>query len=165
MHACIYIHARLATQSNGSPMRARCTHAPTCCVRARARACVIGRTRIRADTCERLPSASNAGGFARRRSTRRRHSTPTSARGTPPRSPRCPRYAPPLRPGRRWPLCAAGPSMRARARVRSRVGTRMRGVSVSVGIAARTKDRIYDCLYTYIHTCMYMCISMDDTYT
>jgi hypothetical protein len=40
MHACIYIHARLATQMNGSPMRARRTHAPACCVCARARVCV-----------------------------------------------------------------------------------------------------------------------------
>ncbi len=38
MHACIYVHARLATPTNG--MRARRTHAPTCCVRARARMCV-----------------------------------------------------------------------------------------------------------------------------
>jgi hypothetical protein len=39
--------------------------APTCCVRARARACAIGRPRIRADTCERLRSAWTAGGSAR----------------------------------------------------------------------------------------------------
>ncbi len=53
MHACIYMHARLATPTNGSPMRARRT--PTCCVRPRARvcACAIGRPRIGADTCER----------------------------------------------------------------------------------------------------------------
>ena len=44
MHACIYIHARLATPTNGSPMRARRTHAPTCCVHVRVRvcACAIG---------------------------------------------------------------------------------------------------------------------------
>jgi hypothetical protein len=40
MHACIYIHARLATPTNGSAMRDRRTRAPTCCVRPRARACV-----------------------------------------------------------------------------------------------------------------------------
>jgi hypothetical protein len=40
MHACVYIHARLATPMNGSPMRARRTHAPTCCARVRARVCV-----------------------------------------------------------------------------------------------------------------------------
>jgi hypothetical protein len=37
MHACIYIHVRLATSTNGSPRRARRTHAPMCCVRARVR--------------------------------------------------------------------------------------------------------------------------------
>jgi hypothetical protein len=37
MHACIYIHARLAKPMNGSPMPARCTHVLTCCVHARAR--------------------------------------------------------------------------------------------------------------------------------
>ncbi len=52
MHACIYIHARLAPPTNGSPMPARRTHAPAC---ARVCACAIGRARIRADTCERLP--------------------------------------------------------------------------------------------------------------
>ncbi len=35
MHTCIYIHARLATRTSGSPVRACRTHAPTCCVRAR----------------------------------------------------------------------------------------------------------------------------------
>ncbi len=101
MHACLYIHARLATPTNGSPMRSRRTHARTCCVRARACACAFGRPRIRTDSCERVPSAWTAGGSARRRSSRRRRSTPTSARGTLPRSPRCPWYAPPFRPGRR----------------------------------------------------------------
>jgi hypothetical protein len=38
MHACICMHARLATPMNGSPMRARRTHVLTCCVHARARA-------------------------------------------------------------------------------------------------------------------------------
>jgi surface protein len=42
---------------------ARRTHARTCCVCVRARACAIGRPRIRADTCERFPSASTAGGL------------------------------------------------------------------------------------------------------
>ena len=43
-------------------MRARRTHAPTCCIRARVCAHAIGRPRIRADTCERVPSAWTAGG-------------------------------------------------------------------------------------------------------
>jgi surface protein len=42
MHACIYLHARLAIPTTGSPMRARPSHAlRPCCVRvsARVRAC------------------------------------------------------------------------------------------------------------------------------
>jgi hypothetical protein len=142
MHACVFIHARLATRMNGSPMRARRTRAHVLrpCARMCARA--IGRPRICADTCERLPSASTAGGSARRRSTLRWRSTRTSARGTPRLSPRCVRYAPPS-PARaarhrrrdalggssvrRGPLCAAAPPMRVRACVRRHVGTRMRG--------------------------------------
>ncbi len=44
-------------------MRARRTHAPVCCVRARARACAraIGRPRIRADACERLAAGVDRG--------------------------------------------------------------------------------------------------------
>jgi hypothetical protein len=63
---------------------ARRTHAPTCCVRARA--CDWARTHPR----RQIPSAASA----RRRSTTRRRSTWTSARGTPRPSPRCTRYAP-----------------------------------------------------------------------
>jgi hypothetical protein len=52
-------------------------------VRARVCECAqLGRTHIRADTCERVPSAWTACGSARRRSSRRRRSTRTSARGT-----------------------------------------------------------------------------------
>jgi hypothetical protein len=68
--------------------------------------------RIRADTCERFPSASTAGGSARRRSTMRGRSTRTSACGTPPRSPRWIRYAPPFPAGRR--ATAAGCARRGR---------------------------------------------------
>ncbi len=110
------------------------------CARARVRA--IGRPRIRADTCKRVLSAWTAGGSARRRSSRRRRSTRTSARGTPPRPPRCYGYAPAFRPGRRataggtrsagcsmrrGPLCAAAPPMCLRVCARKCVGTRMRG--------------------------------------
>jgi hypothetical protein len=143
MYACVYIHARLATPTNGSPMRARRTHAPACCVSVRARVCAnaIRRPRIRADTCARLPSAWTAAGSARRRSSRRRRSTRTSARGTQRLWRTWLMYAPPFRPGRRataggtcsagssvrrGPLCAAAPPMRARVCVRSRAGTRMR---------------------------------------
>jgi hypothetical protein len=61
MHACIYIHAHLATPTNGSPMRARRAHVLRPC--ARMCACALWRPRIRADTCERVPSASTAGGL------------------------------------------------------------------------------------------------------
>jgi hypothetical protein len=88
----LYPCARIADAGPAAHTRRLC---------ARACACAIGRPRIRAGTCERLPSASTAGGSARRRSTTRRRSTRTSARGTPRQSPRCPMYAPPFRPGRR----------------------------------------------------------------
>jgi hypothetical protein len=83
MHACIYIHGRLATRTNGSPMRARRTHARAHVLRPCARACAraIGRPRIRADTCERVPSAWTAGGSVLRRLKMRRRSTRTSHRG------------------------------------------------------------------------------------
>jgi hypothetical protein len=50
LHACIYIHARLATHMNASSMRARRTHAATSApMCARTCACMLRRTRIRAD--------------------------------------------------------------------------------------------------------------------
>jgi hypothetical protein len=49
MHACVYIHARLATHMNGSPMRARRTHAATSApLCARTCACVFPRRLMRA---------------------------------------------------------------------------------------------------------------------
>ena len=36
-------------------------HAPHVCVRVRARACAVGRARIRAETCERLPVGVDRG--------------------------------------------------------------------------------------------------------
>ncbi len=143
-NACIYLYPCAAGYTDErSTMRARRTHAPhvlhPC---ARAFACVkLGRPRICADTCERLAPASTAGGSARRRLSWRRLSTRTSARGTPPRSPRCIGYAPPLRPGRRATAggtrsvhrrCSVGRCARrdrrcARAGVRRFVGARMRG--------------------------------------
>ncbi len=50
MHACIDIHARLATLMHGLPMRERAAS-----VSARVFSCAIGRPRIRAETCARLP--------------------------------------------------------------------------------------------------------------
>ncbi len=56
MHAseCIYIHAGLSTPMNESPRRARRTHAPTCCVRAR------GRERVRLGAHASAPAHASA---------------------------------------------------------------------------------------------------------
>ncbi len=127
---CIYIHARLATPMNGSPMRAHRMHAPTCCARARAR------VRVRLGAHASAPTHASAfrrrrphSASARRRSVVRLRLTLTSARGTPRGSPRCTWYSPPSRLRRRatsggshsagrrcgaGPLCAAAPPRRAR---------------------------------------------------
>jgi hypothetical protein len=168
--ACINLHARLATPMKGSAMRARRTHAPASCVHARACACGVGRPRIRADTCERLPPASTVGGSARRRSTWRRRSTRTSARGTLPQCRTWSKYAPPFRPRRRVTAagrarpgrrCGAGRCARRRRRcARARVCAQTCGhahgrASGCVGIAARRNDGIYVCMDIYLYTCMY----------
>ena len=110
----------------------------------------------------RRPRAASA----RRRSTVRRLSTRTSARGTPRLSPRCPRYAP-FRPGgahygalgrasmRRGPLCAAAPPMRAC--VRTRAGTRLRG-ALGVGTAARRGGSIHASEYRC--ACVRVCVCL-----
>jgi hypothetical protein len=176
MHACIYIHARLATPTNGSPMRNRCGPAPHTCahvLRPCARVCAraIGRPHIRADACERVPSAWTAVGSAHRRSTRRRRSTRTSARGTPLVSPRCTRYAPPFRPRRRATAggtrsvgrrCRAGLCAR-RDRRCARVCAQTCGpangwVPTCVGVAARSRDELYACVYMYVYICTYVYI-------
>jgi hypothetical protein len=59
MHACIYIHARLATRTNGSPMRVRRADASTCCVRERVR------VRVRFGAHASAPTHASA--FRRRR--------------------------------------------------------------------------------------------------
>ncbi len=130
---------------------------------ARACGCAFGRARIRAEPCEPLPSAWTACGSARRRSTRRRRSTPTSAHGTPRRSPRWSRYAPlPARrratagvpdalgraPMRRGRLCAAGPPMRAHARTCRHSSAR---ASTCVAMAGRRRDSIYVHVYVYMY--------------
>jgi hypothetical protein len=178
MHACIYMHARLATPMNGSPMRARRTHARTCCVRARARVCVCdwARACVRVRLGAHASAPTRASAFrrrhrprvasARRHSRRRRRSTRTSARGTPPQCQTCSRYAPPFRPGgaplqagaldgssmRRGPLCAAAPRMRSRVCQRRRVGTRMRGCP-RVWYSCTYERRV---LCTYVYPCIYM---------
>ncbi len=109
---------------------------------------------------------------ARRRSTRRRRSTPTSARGTPRVSPRFAaitrppcrtRYAPlPARRRatagvpdalgrasmRRGRLCAAAPPMRAHARTCRHSSAR---ASTCVAMAGRRRDSIYVHVFVYIY--------------
>jgi hypothetical protein len=143
MHACLYIHARLATPMNGSPMRSP-PHTRALVLRPCARVCAIGRPRIRAGTCERVPSAWTACGSARRRSRGRRRSTRTSAPGTPRPSPRWPGYAPPLRPpaGRARPggRCGAGCCAR-RHRRKARAG-------VCADVYARARSCVHECRYS-----------------
>ncbi len=93
----------------------------------------------------------------------RRRSTRTSARGTPRRSPTCPRYAPLAArrravwrtrsagaAGRRGRLCAVAPPMRAR--VRTRAGTRFaRGLGCRYG---RAEGRFDTCIRIYICVCV-----------
>ncbi len=178
-HACMHLHLCAAGCPAERITDAGPPHVCPCAasVRARVCACAIGRARIRADTCERVPSASTACGSARRRFSRLRRSTRTSARGIPLVSPRGPMYAPPFRlrrcatagrtrsAGRR---CGAGRCARRRrrcARARARVyapscvsvcapmcGHAHALVCPCVGIAARTKDGIYvRCIYTYVY--------------
>jgi hypothetical protein len=143
LHACIYIHARLATPMNGSPMQARRTHARTCRVRARARVSVCDW----APTHPRRHMRARSAGVDRGWLGPQAFNSATAfsadigawntARVTT-LSAVCAAYsgpggAPP-RGGtrsagssvRRGPLCAAAPPMRARACVRRRAGTRMR---------------------------------------
>ena len=86
---------RVAAWRIGSPMRARTTDARTCCAHVRAR---VGAGLGAHATASNRASPSRRRGPraapARRHSSRRRRSTRTSARGTPRRSPRLPRYAP-----------------------------------------------------------------------
>jgi hypothetical protein len=123
--------------------------------------------------CEPLPvGVDRVVTSAHRRSTRRRRSTPTSARGTPRASPRCSRYAPlPARRRALWRtrsarasmrrgrLCAAAPPMRAR--VRTRAGTRLRGAT-GVGTAARRGRSTHASEYIYLFVCV--CVFQAYTY-
>jgi hypothetical protein len=173
---CVWLHRR--TDRRCGP--AACTCPRAAFVRARVCEGAIGLPCIRADTCEHFPSASTAGGSARRRSPGRRRSTQTSARGTPRRSPRCPGYAPPS-PARAARHCGrdtlGGVVGAARAVVRggdrrcalARVCAQTCGhaharVCTCGVIAARTKDGVYVCMYVYVYVCIihthiyrYMC--------
>ncbi len=171
MHTCV--RSRVVLLGRRSCKRR--TRPRAASVRARVCACAIGRPRIRADTCERVPSAWTAVGSSRRRSTVRRRSTRTSARGTPRRSPSLVAYAPPFRPGgappragraRRVvdaaPAVVRGGTADARAHVCAETcGPSHARVSTCVGITARTKDGMYVCMYV----CIYMDISLCMHYT
>jgi hypothetical protein len=100
-NACMYLYPYASSYTDERIADAGPPHTRAHVLRpcARARACAIGRARIRAHTCERVPSAWTAGGSARSCSARRRRSTRTSARGAPRVSRRWTMYAPPFRPG------------------------------------------------------------------
>jgi hypothetical protein len=164
-----YIHYPFQCMCENRP--GLCVRAPVCdgdgsavCARVgglvlRARPEFETRNRASPACRRRLRAAS-----ARRLSKVRRRSTPTSARGTPRRSPRCPLYAPlPARwralwrtrsagaSVRRGRLCAASPPMRAH--VRTRACTRLRG-ALGVGTAARRGRSIHASEYICICVCV-----------
>ncbi len=83
INACIHIHANSYIAERIADACVPHIRAHVCVrVSARTRACVVGCTRIRAETCEHLPSAWIACGSARRRSSMRQHSTKILTRGT-----------------------------------------------------------------------------------
>ncbi len=108
---------------------------PGACVRALV--CVRGRARIRADACEHLRPPPSVAVSARRCSSRRRLSTRTSARGTPPPSRRCPTYAP-------LPARARTAVDRARS-VADACAAVVRGGAADVSARARA------CVLCYVH--------------
>jgi hypothetical protein len=175
VHACIYIHARLATPTNGSPMPARRTHAPACCVRARACARVRSGAHASAPThASAFPSAVDRGwprraGVLLRVGVQRQHRR-VEHRG-------CYRLVRgmrrPFRPGRRATAggtrsagrrCGAGRCARRRRRcARACVCAQMQTcgnaharMPTCVARAARTKDGIYVCMCSYVYIYIYM---------
>jgi hypothetical protein len=175
MHEYIYIHVRLATPMNGSPMRARRTHAPTCCVCVRARVRVRLGARASVPThASALPSASTAMarpagvlvGVGVQREHRRvehrgRHLVvlgmrrPFGPGGAPPQAGRARKVSDAAR------AVVRGGTADARARACAQTCAHAHArVSTCVGIAARSKDRLYACMnihayiymhYTYVH--------------
>jgi hypothetical protein len=137
-------------------------------------ACVGGHVlRARPETrnpkpCEPLPvGVDRVVASARRRSARRRRSTPTSARGTQPRSPRCLMYAPlparrrALMAGRARPgFDAARPVVRggtadARACAHTCRPSLARGRGCGYG---RAEGRFGACIRIYIHIRVCVCV-------
>jgi hypothetical protein len=186
MHACVYIHARLATPMHGSPVRARRTHAATCCVRAHARVCVwdwapthprrtvrarfvgVDRGRLGAQAFYRA-SAFNANIGAWNTASvldMYRVCAAFSARRRATAAGRARRVVDAAR------AVVRGGTAEARARVCAQTcGHAHARAPTCVGIAARTKDGIHACIYVYVYMCVYytyvyryMCTCVRDGY-
>jgi hypothetical protein len=134
----------------------RRTHAPTCCVlaRARVRACDSAPTHPRRHMRAHSRRRWTACGSARRRSPRRHRSTRTSAHGTRRVSPRCPMYAPPFRP---WRRVNRG-FVRSRARADEAL---ICGMCASAARSLRKAIHRWNARTQYMYTqCMHESISM-----
>ena len=152
-------------------MRARRTHAPVGCVRARACARAIGRPRIRADACERLPAGVDRGWLgAQAFQGAAAFNANIGAWNTASVTTLAAVCAALFRPRRRataggtrsagssmrrGPSCAAGRPMRARVCAQT-CGRAHARVPTCVRIAARSRDGLYACVYTYVYICIYM---------
>ncbi len=161
-NACMYLYPCAAGYTDEGIADARPPHTRGHVLRpcARVCACAIGRARIRADTCERVPSAWTKASAFRRRGPRLARLAGVLPRVGVRRGHRrvehraCHRLVLCMRrlsarrrdalggsSMRRGPLCAAGPPMRARACVCADVWA-----PTCVGIAARSNDGIYACM-------------------
>ncbi len=163
MHACMHLHPCASGYTDepiadAGPPHTR-AHVLRPCARVRGRSGAHPSAPTHASV---FPSAWTAGGSARRRSPMRRRSTRTSHRGTPPRSPRCPMYAPPFR------------ARAARHRRRDALG----GVVDAARAVVRGGDRrcalarvcadvwacagVHVCMYSWLRVaktgCMYLCV-------
>ena len=155
------------------------------CARVCARA--IGRTRIRADTCERLPVGVDRGWFGAQAflgasmfnanigawDTARVTSLQEVCAAFSARAARHRRRDALGRSSvRRGPFCAAAPPMRARVCLCADVWARAcAGAHVRTRIAARTIAGIHVCIYVYVFMCVYyaylyryMCTCVRDGY-
>jgi hypothetical protein len=161
MHACIYIHARLATRTSGSPMRAHRTHARPRAASVRARVCACDwapthpRQHVRAPSVGmdrgwlgaqtfQMASAFNANIGAWNTAALTVMSYVCAAFPA-----RAARYRRRDALGgssiRRRPVCAAAPPMRAHVFAQS-CGHAHAWVPTFAGTAARTKDGCFVCM-------------------
>jgi hypothetical protein len=165
MHACIYIHARPATRTNGSPMRARRAHVRTCArVRARVRVCDRAPThpprhvRVRSVGVDRrwlrlagvLLGVGVQRGHRRVEHRRGHHAVSGMRRFSGPAVRHCRRDA----LGRDVDVARAvvrGGAADACARVCAQTcGNAHARVPPCVGISARSRDRLYACVFMYV---------------